>query len=166
MQVNKVRGWNWTGLSAASIRWLEEWKQDDGLLCLFAGEVGGHSVASISVQIGIDIIGSAKSSLLWRTLVGTLEITLERTLERILERTQGRTFLFRECQSVRKRELSILWSCLLLVHVVAHTIRRQGSSQHPSPQATHLTRWGWSWQLWATAKGKRTQSWILISGGD
>ena len=34
-------------------------------------------------------------------------------------------------------------------------------SEHPS----QLLRWGWSWQLWPTWKGKRTQSWILLSGG-
>ena len=34
-------------------------------------------------------------------------------------------------------------------------------SEHPS----QLLRWGWSWQLWPNWKGKRTQSWILLSGG-
>ena len=76
----------------------------------------------------------------------------------------------RECQSLWKAELSILWSSLLLLQVVGHPIWRQGSFEHLSQlhswewSLLNCNRWGWSWQSWLTGKGKRTQSWILMSG--
>ena len=74
--------------------------------------------------------------------------------------------LFRECQSIRKGELSILRSCLLFIHVVAQPNWRQGKSHKYLPHTPgHLIRWGWSWRLWVHGTGRRTHSWIHISGG-
>ena len=73
--------------------------------------------------------------------------------------------LFRECPSIRKGELSILWSCLLFIHAVAQPNWQQGKSHKYFPQIGpshwtpgHPTRWAWSWTSWVHGTGLRTPS--------
>ena len=107
---------------------VEDWKQNDGLPYLFAGEVGWHSIASISVHMHIAY----------------------NCLENAKVYGKG-NFAYFEAAYYS----SMLWHTQSQGKVVHGTLLHR-------PRCP--TRWGWSWQLWAPRKGRRTLSWIPISG--